>query len=216
MSFDCYGTLVDWRTGLTAALSRVAADRTEHLLLTALAHQFDLESGVPYRPYREILIEGLHRAAEQEGVEVSDPELFVHAWPGLPVFGDVRATLAALREAGWRLAVLTNCDDDLFALTAASLGIDLDEVVTAEQVGSYKPRRAHFEEFQRRTGATETGWVHVANSWVADIEPASRLGMPRIWVNRDGDGYDPGPATAVLPDFTGLHKKLEEVARSLS
>lgn len=209
ISFDCYGTLVDWRTGLIVALSREVGDRAEALLASALVFQFELECQKPHRSYRYVLSEGFRRAAQQEGLSLRDSELLAKAWPELPVFGDVAEVLAALSADGWRLAVLTNCDDDLFAVTAATLGIELDEVVTTEQVSAYKPQPAHFVEFRRRTGASETNWIHVANSWVADIVPANQLGIARVWVNRDRDSSDPELASLVLPDFTGLLGAIE-------
>ncbi|HZO67387.1 MAG TPA: HAD-IA family hydrolase [Kribbellaceae bacterium] len=122
---------------------------------------------------------------------------------------DVPEALARLHAAGWRLAVLTNCDDDLFARSMPRLGELLDEVVTAEQVRSYKPELEHFREFARRTGARPDKWVHVGNSWMADIVAAARLGLPRVWVDRDRSGHDPSLATLVRPDVTDL---LEAVA----
>jgi 2-haloacid dehalogenase len=158
------------------------------------------------------LVETLRRAAQRERLDLApgEDQVLVAAWSGLPVFPEVAGVLADLRAAGWRLGVLTNCDDDLFSNTAPTLGVVLDEVVTAEQVASYKPRLAHFAEFAQRTGATPANWVHVANSWVYDMVPACRLGLPRVWADRDHSGHDPTLATAVVEDLVGLPSVVEK------
>jgi 2-haloacid dehalogenase len=210
-TFDCYGTLVDWRSGLVTALAPMFGRDAERFLISCLAHHFELECEKPHRMYREVLIEGLRRAADREEIVVEDAELFVEAWPSFQVFSDVAEAVHTLRARDWRLAVLTNCDDDLFAQTARCLAFDLDEVVTAEQVQSYKPQLDHLEEFRRRTLPKAGHWIHVANSWVADIEPASRFGTPTIWVNRDRDDYDSSLAAAVLTDFVALPDTIDQV-----
>lgn len=173
-------------------------------MLRCLAHQYSLESDGTYRRYREVLVTGLRDAAESAGIAVSDFDVFIDAWPHFQVFPDVVPAVEELRNNGWRVGILTNCDDDLFGMTRQARGFPIDEVVTAEQVRSYKPALAHFREFRDRVQAADDSWVHVANSWVADIEPASRINLSRIWVNRDGDPYDPSLADAVLPDFHDL------------
>ena len=214
MSFDCYGTLVDWNGGMTAALEQVVDGRAEALLRAYHTHEMRVEATDPHLSYREVLAEGLRRAAEQESVELAagQEHVLADSWGSLPVFPEVPAALDELRQAGWRLAVLTNCDDDLFALTAPSLGVDLDEVVTAEQVRSYKPRLTHFEQFARRSGAHPETWVHVANSWVLDMTAAARLGLPRVWVDRDRSGHDPSLATRVVSDLSGIAAVVEDAA----
>ncbi|HZD00451.1 MAG TPA: HAD hydrolase-like protein [Actinomycetes bacterium] len=205
-TFDCYGTLVNWNDGMLEALEPVAGDRAESLLGAFHAFELKVEAASPHPRYRDVLVEALRRAARRERLPLqpADETALVDAWAGLPAFSEVPATLTALHDDGWRLGVLTNCDDDLFRATLPALGVTLDEIVTAEQVRSYKPRLAHFEEFARRTGAASDRWVHVANSWVHDIVPASRLGIPRIWVDRDRSGHDPSLATLVLDDLRKL------------
>ena len=135
----------------------------------------------------------------------------MQAWGSLPVFPETVRVLDELRQAGWRMAVLTNRDDDLFALTAPKLGVRLDEVVTAEQIGSYKPRLAHFQELARRTGADSSTWVHTAGAWVIDMVPTSRLGLSRVWINREASGYDSTLATAVIDDLTPLPQLADQI-----
>lgn len=205
-TFDCYGTIVDWLGGMRVALAPVAGDAADRLLAAYHRHEPDVERERPVRPYREVLVEALRRAAAETSVALpaGEQDVLVRAWPGLPFHPDVAAGLRGLRDAGWRLAVLTNCDDDLFATTAARLPVALDLVITAEQVGAYKPDLAHFERFRERARPADGRWVHVAVSWFHDIEPASRLGIPRIWVDRERTGHDPSLASAVLPSFDRL------------
>ena len=206
VTFDCYGTLVDWWTGMGDAARAVAGDRAGELLDLYHAHELILEAERPAHSYKHVLREGLRRAADELGVELSGDgdEAFVNTWTGMPVFDDVGPALSALREAGWKLAILTNCDDDLIAETRTHIPAEFDMVVTAEQVGSYKPDLVHFHEFRKRSGVGEGDWVHAACSWMHDILPAARLGIPRVWVDRDGSGHPPGVASTVLPDMNGL------------
>jgi phosphonatase-like hydrolase len=113
----------------------------------------------------------------------------------LPVFDDVEPMLAGLRAMGCRLAVLTNCDEDLFAKTQRAFRERFDLVVTAERVRDYKPSPAHFRFFSRSSGVSASDWVHVACSWYHDIGPARELGINRVWLDRDGTGEDPATAT---------------------
>jgi 2-haloacid dehalogenase len=216
VTFDCYGTLIDWNGGMLRALEPVAGDRAEALLGAYHAFELQVEAASPHPRYREVLVEALRLAARRERLPLrsADETVLVEGWSGLPAFPEVPATLVSLRRDGWRLAVLTNCDDDLFRATQPALGTVPDEVVTAEQVRSYKPRLAHFEEFVRRTGAAGDRWVHVANSWVHDIVPASRLGLPRVWVDRDRTGHDPSLATEVLDDLGKLPDALRRIVPS--
>jgi 2-haloacid dehalogenase len=119
----------------------------------------------------------------------------VRGWSSLPVFGDVERMLRELRETGCRLAVLTNCDDDLFSQTQRLFETPFDLVVTAEQVCDYKPSLSHFRLFDRLSAAGVGDWVHVACSWHHDIVPARKLGIRSVWLDRDDTGEDPGMAT---------------------
>jgi 2-haloacid dehalogenase len=106
--------------------------------------------------------------------------------------------LASLRYSGYRLGVLTNCDEDLFEQTQRSFRLRFDLVVTAERVRHYKPAPAHFSYFARDTGVQSTSWIHVANSWYHDISPARDAGIMRVWLDRDGTGEDPATASAYV------------------
>jgi 2-haloacid dehalogenase len=214
LTFDCYGTVADWNTCMGGALQAVAGvDRSGAGRLLAAYHQAELEieAGPDWHPYREVLTSGLARAARRERVTLprGGEDAFVRAWPDMPVFDDAGRALAALRAAGWRLAFLTNCDDDLFATTRARLPVPFDLWVTAEEVRSYKPDLAHFRTFAEKTGATRANWIHVGNSWVHDMMPAARLGLRSVWVDRDLTGH---PAKLADRRVTSMRRLPEAVS----
>jgi 2-haloacid dehalogenase len=191
LTFDCYGTIADWNATMLGALQPVAGVQAEPLLTAYHRAESILEAGPAWRPYREVLTDGLGLAARRVGVSLADKQAgaFVEAWPSMPIFPDVAEALHTLASFGWRLAILTNCDEDLFAETSAKLPVPFDVVVTAEQVRSYKPDLGHFRRFAELTGATPMNWIHVANSWVHDILPAARMGLRSVWVDRDHTGH---------------------------
>lgn len=153
----------------------------------------------------------LERAIAETGDTIASATALADSWALLPVFDDSVAALQQLRADGWSLAVLTNCDNDLFALTAAHIGIAIDRVVTAENVRSYKPAPAHFFRFRETIG--DSPWVHVACSWFHDIVPAHRAGVPRVWIDRQRSHEDPALATAVLPDLRELASVMRTIVR---
>ena len=204
ISFDCFGTLVDWNGGFHAILRPIAGSRTGDLVSAYHRHERRIEQEA-YRKYRDVTRIALERAAQEISCPLAAHEVgaLASAWNTLPVFEDTAPVLRRLHEEGWSIAVLTNCDDDLFAVTREQLGETVDMVVTAERVRSYKPALEHFAHFRGRIGPSAS-WVHAACSWFHDIAPARALGVPRIWIDRDRTGEDPAAATAVLPDLRGL------------
>ena len=190
LTFDCYGTIADWNACMLTALEPVAGGSADALLAAYHRAESILEAG-PWRPYREVLTEGLTLASRRTGIPVSPAVAgaLVESWPEMAIFPDVAEALTALVAAGWHLAILTNCDNDLFETTAVNLPAPFEVVVTAEQVKSYKPDLGHFRKFAEATGATPATWIHVANSWVHDILPASRMGLRSVWVDRDRTGH---------------------------
>jgi len=111
------------------------------------------------------------------------------------LFDDVELMLAELRANGYRLAVLTNCDEDLFWTTHRLFTAPFDFALTAERVQGYKPERWHFSGFERLIGVSKSNWVHVANSWYHDIAPARTLGVRHVWLDRERTGEDGGSET---------------------
>ncbi len=197
ITFDCFGTLVDWNSGFDAILRPIAGDRTPALIDAYHRAERLLEAEAPHRLYRDVLTTGIIAAAADVGVRISenDAGALPGQWGTLPVFPDVEPMLAGLRADGYRLGVLTNCDEDLFAMTQKSFLLPFDRVVTAERVCDYKPSISHFRFFARTTGATRENWVHVARSWHHDINPARSLDLPRVWVDRENTGEDASAAS---------------------
>ena len=208
LTFDCYGTLVDWEAGIARGLGVMLASQgitadVEELLERFAGHESALEAG-PYRRYREILAEAGRRIGRDYGVEPSDDavEAFgasVGEWPAFP---DSAAALARLAER-FRLGVITNCDDDLFAQSNRRLGVTFDWIVTAEQAGSYKPDPRNFELAFERIDVPRERIVHVAQSLYHDHVPAKALGMTTVWIDRrrDRPGFGATPPADATPDL---------------
>ena len=131
LTFDCYGTIADWNTGMGGPLEKVTGSDAGRLLGAYRQAELELEAGPGWMPYREVLTAGLASAARHEGISLPEggEATFVRAWPDMPMFDDAGPALTALREQGWRLAILTNCDDDLFAATRPRLPVDRKSVV---------------------------------------------------------------------------------------
>jgi 2-haloacid dehalogenase len=214
VTFDCYGTLIDWDGGVGRELARLfGAERAPDLLAGYHAAEAEVEAA-EYRRYAEVMALSLARAARAAGVAVPAGEegALGRALPGWRPFPEVPAELLRLRRHGWRLAVLSNCDREHIAASARALGVAFDEVVVAQDVRSYKPATAHWERFFAITGAERDRHVHVAASPFHDIAPARELGLTSVWINRAGAAPVPGPAR-VLPDLRGLADALEPLRR---
>jgi 2-haloacid dehalogenase len=209
MTFDCYGTLIDWETGILAAMRRLLAAHDadpddESLLVAFAAHEARLEAG-PYRRYREVLAEVAAAICAEHGITAGAEDLaaFGGSVADWPAFDDSAQALARLADR-YRLAVLTNCDDDLFEASARRLGVTFDPIVTAEQVRSYKPSRRNFEVMFERLGIPRDRILHVAQSLFHDHVPGKALGLATVWVDRrrGRSGHGATPPAAVTPDLT--------------
>jgi 2-haloacid dehalogenase len=209
LTFDCYGTLIDWETGLAGAFRPVlgAHGRTaavEDVLARYAVHEAAAEAG-PYRTYREVLGAGLLGVAHDLGFSPTDDEvaIFSDSVGDWPAFADSSDALARLKRR-FRLGVITNCDDDLFAASNRRLGVEFDWVITAQQVGAYKPDEANFRFAFERLGLPRDRIVHVAQSLFHDHVPAKRLGLTTIWIDRrrDRPGSGATPPADATPDAT--------------
>lgn len=214
ITFDCYGTLVDWQRGFADALRPIAGERTGDLLQAYAAHEREAEREQPHRLYKDVLVTALARAARELRVELppSAAHVLRQAWPSLPIFGDVEPMLEALRTNGWKVGVLTNCDEDLFEITHRSFARRFDLVLTAERVRGYKPAAWHFRGFERLTRVDRSDWVHVASSLYHDIAPARTLGVQHLWLDR-GDQQGPTPEARVQsgPEVVGAAERLSDL-----
>ena len=207
-SFDCYGTLIDWDGGVRAELQRVfGEDRADELL----ARYHELEPGLQASgelTYREVLTESMRQLGAPDGEEHGLAE----SLPGWRAFPEVRAALEELRRRGWKLAILSNTDDDFIAASQVQIGVPFDEVVVAQEIGSYKPALRHWEEFFHRTRAPHEGHVHVAASLFHDIAPSNTLGLRSVWINRLAETSANGARpTRELTDLFELPETLDEL-----
>lgn len=189
LSFDCYGTLIDWETGILGYLRPLLQSKnhdTSDAEILNLYSEFEpREQEKPYRRYREILAAVVRDFADHFNFAVSTNEASgladsVRDWQPFP---DTVPALTRLK-ARYKLAVLSNIDDDLFALTVPKLGVELDCVVTAQQVQSYKPSPRNFETLLERLPMEKERLLHVAESLYHDVVPAQVLGIATVWVNR--------------------------------
>jgi 2-haloacid dehalogenase len=214
LSFDCYGTLVDWRAGIAQAIEFVAPGKSGQLLPVYYRHEAEIQAG-SFRPYREVLDEGLRQALSEFGWSLPQHQAHVlsESLPTWPVFDDVGPSLAQVRLAGWKLAILSNVDPDLFAETRKRLPVAIEALITAQDVGSYKPAPGHFRRFRQlhQPGVH----IHVAQSWLHDIRPAHNLGIPAIWINRLGEREETPIAAAVLPELRDLPQTTAKVGEEL-
>jgi 2-haloalkanoic acid dehalogenase type II len=191
VTFDCYGTLIDWEQGIGDAFVQAAsADGVVLQRADALSAYMRFEPIVeagPYRSYRDVLRETAQRVAERFDWDLDEAraDFLPRSLANWPAFEDTHPALERLRAAGYRLGILSNVDVDLLAATLRRLDTEFDLLVTAQQVGDYKPNHAHFLEARQRIGNAR--WLHAAQSYFHDVVPARELSIPVAWINRGGD-----------------------------
>ena len=215
LTFDCFGTLIDWRHGIRTTGELLFPGHGQAFLDQYVALEAEVESEGSFKRYRAVLTEATRRAARRLALELrpDDATALVSTIPYWPPFADVGPALAELRREGWKFALLTNCDRDIIALTQRRLPASFDAVVTAEDVSAYKPNPAHFKLFQSTFGASAGAWIHVAQSYFHDIRPTSELGVTRIWVNRQGETDDPSLADAVIGGLADLPQAVSKLSK---
>ena len=199
-TFDCYGTLIDWESGILAGVRIILGahdmdDQDDNRILERFGLlEAAAETGA-FRPYRAILEEVASGFGKVYGFATSTEEArrFAESVSFWPPFPDSITGLQSL-SSRYRLAIVSNVDDDLFSNSAQQLGVSFEQVVTAEQVQSYKPHPAHFYEVLRRLELPPERVLHVAQSLYHDVAPAAELGLKSVWVNRRV-GKDGGGAT---------------------
>ena len=213
VSFDCYGTLIDWETGIFSALRPILAAHRKEMhdseMLTLYSDlEFEAEQG-EFRTYRKVLESvvrgfGAHLAFAPTDAEVGSLPDSLARWRP---FSDTVAALRKLKTRH-RLAVISNVDDDLFSATARLLEVPFDHLITAQQAGAYKPSLRMFNLARQRIGVAPEKWLHVAQSVYHDVIPARSMGISTVWVNRPSPRPGAGAAKAAtgqpdieLPDF---------------
>jgi 2-haloalkanoic acid dehalogenase type II len=214
LSFDCYGTLIDWETGIWEALQPWVARTSLQLDREALLAQFGgvetiVETQQPDLRYPLVLAETLRRMAENLGVDVTDDELAafgasVGNWPAFP---DSAGALRRLRER-FKLIILSNVDRASFAKSNTKLGVDFDLIITAEDVGAYKPSQRNFDRLFAEIGSigvSKDDLVHVAESLFHDHGPAQANHLASVWIHRrhakEGSGATHPPVGVREPDW---------------
>jgi 2-haloacid dehalogenase len=219
LTFDCYGTLINWEAGILPVLHRVLAahGRTaEDSVLLKLYGDFEqrAEAG-EFQPYREVLASVVRQFGYEFGFTPTSEEVHSLA-TSIPSWRPWPDTVAALRllKSRFRLAILSNIDDELFAATWPQLGVEFDDVITAQQARAYKPSLKIFDLALSRVNAPAHRVLHVGQSIYHDVIPAQALGLATVWVNRPSARPGVGavkPADA-KPDFTV--SSLEELAQA--
>jgi 2-haloalkanoic acid dehalogenase type II len=214
LSFDCYGTLIDWEAGLATVLRRWADQHgvgldDEALLAAYSTHEAKAEADDPGDLYPSILARSMRALGGQLGVPVADSEAEALAVsvPDWPAFPDSRAALGGL-AGRYRLIILSNVDRASFAASNRRLGVTFTSILTAQDIGSYKPSPRNFESLlaeRDRLGIPEGRLLHVAQSLFHDHVPAQAAGLPTVWINRRharaGWGATPEPPAPVPPDW---------------
>jgi len=221
LTFDCYGTLIQWDEGLMAAVEQILIRRAmamdpQMLIGIYDRHEHELEQTSPHQSFRVVAGMALQRAMDEVGLryEEEDVDLLTTRISEMPPFPDVVPALAALKRAGFRLCIISNTDDAIIAGNVAQLGGHIDRVITAEQARAYKPSEQIFEHAYRELGVTRDEVVHICASPHLDHVAARELGFRCVWVDR-GSGrkllpdYRPDaivPRLDVVPPlFAGLH-----------
>ena len=215
LSFDCYGTLIDWEAGIAAVLAPWAATHgltigRDALLERYAAAEARLEVETPTALYPQILGEAMRSLGLALGIDAGaeEREKLAASVPDWPAFPDSQSALRALAER-YKLVILSNVDRRSFAASNARLGVNFDAIITAQDVGSYKPDVRNFEALMRTVrllGVADGRLLHVAQSLFHDHVPARGLGLPTVWIDRRGEragwGATPPPGAAVTPDWT--------------
>jgi len=208
LTFDCYGTLIDWETGIFSALRPILAAHGKEISDSQLLTLYsDLESEAEqgeFRPYHEVLEYVVRGFGERLAFMPTDTQ--VRSLPdSLASWQPFSDTVAALRKlkARYQLAVISNVDDDLFVATARRLEVPFDHVITAQQARAYKPSLRMFNLAEQRIGVAPEKWLHAAQSVYHDVIPARSMGISTVWVNRPSPRPGVGAAKVALgqPDI---------------
>jgi len=195
VTFDCYGTLVDWNAGIRSVVGVELLSRYHEL-------EPQVQAEDPSSSYRDVM----HEVSARLGLD--DPDELARSLPEWPVFPEVRESLEDARSRGWKLVILSNTDRDFIEASMANIGVPFEFAIVASEIGSYKPGLGHWRAFEERVGRLPD--VHVAASHFHDVVPASTLGLPSIWINRLAESFEP-PPTREQATLVGLVDTLDEL-----
>ncbi len=203
LSFDCYGTLIDWESGIVGYLRPLLQSKGcytgDAAILNLYSEVEPREQSDEYRSYREVLANVVRDFARELRFEVTPSEAagLAESIRNWQPFADTVPGLRRLHSR-YKLAILSNIDDDLFAHSARKLEVPFDCVVTAQQVGAYKPSLKNFDMLLARLAIPRERLLHVAESLYHDVGPANSLGIASVWVNRRRGNRQP-PASSLTP-----------------
>jgi 2-haloacid dehalogenase len=207
ITFDCYGTLINWEAGILGYLQPLLRSKgcevSNSRILSLYSELEPREQAGEYRRYRDVLAAVMRGLGKELELQLSEAEIrgLADSIAGWKPFADTVPGLQELKSR-YRLGILSNIDDDLFALTAKHLEVPFDLVVTAEQARSYKPSRRNFELLVERLGIAKEKLLHAAESLYHDVAPARELGITTVWVNRrQGRPAAASRLADVKPDF---------------
>jgi 2-haloacid dehalogenase len=202
LTFDCYGTLIQWDEGLKAVVAEILRDKGDHsvdvdrLIAVYDRHEHRLEQMPPHRSFRQLSTEGLQLALEE--LELAslpeDNQRLAGAIPRMPPFPEVIETLARLKAMGFKLCIVSNTDDDIIAGNVAQLGGHIDRVITAQQAGAYKPNPRLFDYAHEQLGVRRDQVVHICASPMLDHTAARDMQFRCVWIDR-------GTGRQLLPDY---------------
>jgi 2-haloacid dehalogenase len=221
ITFDCYGTLIDWESGILGAIRPILSAHGAHLSDPEILRMYgeieaDEESG-EYQPYREILQAVVRGFGTRLGFAPSEKEQqslpnSLASWKPFP---DTVAALRQLKQK-FKLGILSNIDEDLFTATAPQLAVDFDYVITASQAHAYKPSLEIFRLAQKRMDLSVERWLHAGQSIYHDVIPAQSLGISTVWVNRPSPRPNSGAAKPAQARPDVEVSSLQELANLVS
>jgi 2-haloacid dehalogenase len=225
LSFDCYGTLIDWETGITDGLRRLVTRSSKQLQRDAVLqsysrHEAAVEEETPAMPYPEVLKTVYDRLARDWNIKIGreEAQAFAASIRNWPAFPDSPAALQYLKKH-YKLVILSNVDRDSFRASNTKLQVDFDYVFTAQDVGSYKPDPRNFEyliEKLGKAGYEKNSILHTAQSLFHDHLPANRFGLASAWIDRHHEqtGFGATPAPETLPRYNFKFTSLDEMAKA--
>jgi 2-haloacid dehalogenase len=213
VTMDCYGTLIDWHKGIAEAFVREAAEDGLSIDPNKLMPRFfEVQAEVmagSYELYAEMLRRAAVKVAKEFGweLEPSRAQFLPDSVEDWPPFREANAAMERLRKR-YQIGIVSNVDDKLLGISRRHLRTDIDLVVTAQQVRSYKPDPVHFRECARRIGGKK-GWVHIGSGYTTDVAPCLSRQVPVIWVNRTGEKLEGRkPPTVEVRNFRDAAKRL--------
>lgn len=216
ITFDCYGTLIDWEGGIRTAAKKLVDKNGFSLSLDGISDKYievELEvEAEQYRKYHEVLQLSAKKLFKQGGFDISDEDALefadsIYSWQPFP---ETHEVLAELKRKGYKIIILSNIDNEIIKRSIELMEIDFDGVVTAEEVGSYKPAHGHWQEMLRRFNVKKAEVLHVAASYIHDIIPTKEQGFDAIWINRNSEN----PTKEIKPDLE--FKDLRPLPENLS